>query len=164
MVSTWRWSFHLISTITSFYRAPLGHCLFHVEDAEFQPADTVKNHFAGVFEALNTKMRRIHSKVLIYLKSIKTICEEVNSFTHPSLCMLRSFSQNTLRFLHEKRHWMYSSTISFRKYKRKGVLFVIYLFNCGSYKSSFFIAFEVILSTVFVKCLSKFLLSSFLAI
>ena len=31
-----------------YYRAPLRNCLFHVQVAEFQPADTVKNYFTGV--------------------------------------------------------------------------------------------------------------------
>ena len=26
-------------------------CLFHVQVAEFQPADTVKNYFTGAFQA-----------------------------------------------------------------------------------------------------------------
>ena len=31
-----------------FYRALLGNCLFHVQVAEFQPPDTVKNCFRDV--------------------------------------------------------------------------------------------------------------------
>ena len=54
---------------------------------------------------------------------------EENSFTHPSSCILPSFSQNTSWLLLPKRLWKCASTISFRKYKRKVVFFVIYLFN-----------------------------------
>ena len=61
-----------------FYRAPLGNCLFHVQVAEFQPPDTVKNYFTGAFQAFYTRSRDSQSKVFIYLKSLKTVCEEVN--------------------------------------------------------------------------------------
>ena len=46
--------------------------------AEFQPLDTVKNYFTGAFQAFYTRMRSSHSKAFTYLKSLKTICEEVN--------------------------------------------------------------------------------------
>ena len=36
------------------YRAPLGNCLFHVQVAEFLPADTVKNYFTSAFQAFYT--------------------------------------------------------------------------------------------------------------
>ena len=61
-----------------FYGAPLGNCLFHVQAAEFQPADTVKNYFTGAFQAFYTRKRSNHLKAFIYLKSLKIICEEVN--------------------------------------------------------------------------------------
>ena len=67
-----------------FYRATLGNCLFHVKVTECQPPDTVKNYFTGAFQAFtrtrsshHTRTRSSHSKVFIYLKSLKTICEEV---------------------------------------------------------------------------------------
>ena len=41
------------------------------------------------------------------------------------------------RPLFPKRLWKWASTISFRKYKRKIVLLVIYLFNYDSSKSTF---------------------------
>ena len=50
------------------------------------------------------------------------------------------------RLLFPKRLWKWASTISFRKYKRKVVLLVIYLFNYDSPKSTFFmlnVAFDV---------------------
>ena len=84
--------------------------LFHVKNADFQPPDTVKNYFTGAFQAFYTRSRSSHSKAFIYSKSQKTICEGVtlswscemptckltkkNSFTHPPLCILPSFSQN----------------------------------------------------------------------
>ena len=61
-----------------FYKAPLGICLFHVEVAEFEPLNTVKNYFAGAFQAFYTRTRSSLSKEFIYLKSLKTISEEVN--------------------------------------------------------------------------------------
>ena len=62
-----------------FYRAPLRNCLFHVQVTEFQPADTVKNYFTATFQAFYTRTRSTHSKAFSYLKSLKIICEEVNS-------------------------------------------------------------------------------------
>ena len=55
------------------------NCSLHVQVAEFQPADTVKNYFTGAFQAIYTRTRSSHSKAFIYLKSLKIICEEVNS-------------------------------------------------------------------------------------
>ena len=52
--------------------------LFHVKVAAFQLPGTIKIYFTGAFEALDTRSRSSHSKVFIYLKSLKTICEEVN--------------------------------------------------------------------------------------
>ena len=34
-----------------FYRAPPGNCLFHVQVAEFQPPDPVKNYFNSCFSS-----------------------------------------------------------------------------------------------------------------
>ena len=54
------------------------------------------------------------------------------------------------RLLFPKKLWKFTSTISFRKYKRK---VVIYPFNYDSSKSTFFMlnmAFDVFLGTVFV--------------
>ena len=63
---------------------------------------------------------------------------EKNSFTHPSLCILPSFSKNRSELLLPKRLWKFESTISFWKCKWKVVLLVIYLFNYDSSKSIFF--------------------------
>ena len=61
-----------------FYRAPLRNCLFHVQVADFQAADTEKNYFTGAFQIFYTRTRNKHSKAFIYLKCLKIICEEVN--------------------------------------------------------------------------------------
>ena len=137
-----------------FFRAPLGNCLFHLQVAEFQAADTVENIFTGAFQALYKRTRSSHSKAFIYLKFIKIICEEVNSwwscemstckFTKKlfhtsslmyfafifSECITITFSEGALKVC--------DSTIFFRKsskYKQKIVLLVIYIFNCNSSKS-----------------------------
>ena len=47
---------------------PLENCLFHVQMAEFQPADTVKKYFKGAFQAIYKRMRMSLSKAFIYLK------------------------------------------------------------------------------------------------
>ena len=60
-----------------FYGASLGNCLFHVQVAEFQPPDSVKNYFTDAFQALYTRMRSSHSQTFIYSKLLKIICEEV---------------------------------------------------------------------------------------
>ena len=68
--------------------------------------------------------------------------------------ILPSFSQNTSQSLFPKRLWTGARTISFRIYKLKVALLVIYLFNHDSSKATFFLlnmAFDVLLSTVFVK-------------
>ena len=54
------------------------NCSLHVQVAEFQPADTVKNYFTGAFQAIYTRTRSSHSKAFIYLKSLEIISEEVN--------------------------------------------------------------------------------------
>ena len=66
---------------TSLLWSTSENCFFHVQVAEFQPADTdaVKNYFTGAFQAFYTRVRSSHSKAFIYLKSLKIICEEVNS-------------------------------------------------------------------------------------
>ena len=63
-----------------FYKAPLRNCLFHVQVAVFQAADAVKNSFTGAIQAFYTRTRSSHSKAFINLKSLKIICEEVNSW------------------------------------------------------------------------------------
>ena len=60
------------------------------------------------------------------------------------------------RLLFPKRPWKWASTISFRMYKRKVVLLVIYLFNYDSSKSTFFMlnmAFVVLFLTLWVQFL-----------
>ena len=50
-----------------------GKLLFHVQVAEFEPPDTVKNYVTAAFPAFYTRMRSS-----LYLKSLETVCEEVN--------------------------------------------------------------------------------------
>ena len=69
-----------------------------------------KKLFHRSFQAFNTRTRSSDSKAFIYLKSLKTVCEEVsviklrdanfqvnekNSFSYLHSCILPSFSQNT---------------------------------------------------------------------
>ena len=67
-----------------FYRAPLGNCLFHVQDAEVQPAYTVKNHFTGGPWACNFIKKRLQHRcfpvnIAKFLRTpiLKNICEQV---------------------------------------------------------------------------------------
>ena len=60
------------------------------------------------------------------------------------------------RLIFPKRLWKWASTISFRKYKRKVVLLVIYLFKYDSSKSTFFMlnmAFDVLVLTFWIQFL-----------
>ena len=75
---------------------------------------------------------------------------EKNFFTHPTSCILPSFSKNTSRLLLPKSLWNCASKISLRKPSRKVVLLVIYLFNYDSSKATFFMLnmpLDVLLST-----------------
>ena len=47
-----------------FFRASLGNCLFHVQFAEFQPPDTVKNYITSAFQPFYTRTASSHSKTL----------------------------------------------------------------------------------------------------
>ena len=64
---------------TSLLWSTSENCFFHVQVAEFQPANAVKNYFTGAFQAFYTRGRSRPLKAFIYLKSLKIICEEVNS-------------------------------------------------------------------------------------
>ena len=72
------------------------------------------SEFTGAFQVFYARSRSSHSKAFICLKSLKTVCKEVNllwscemptrnfmkksSFTHPPSCILPSFSQNASRY------------------------------------------------------------------
>ena len=58
----------ILRSFFRFYRAPMGNCLFHVQVAEFQPADTVKSYFTGAFQAFYNRTRSSLSQAFIYLK------------------------------------------------------------------------------------------------
>ena len=70
----------LFVNFEKFFTTPLlwSKCLFHVQVAEFKPPDTAKNYFTGAFQAFYTRTRSCHSKELIYLRSLKIICEEIS--------------------------------------------------------------------------------------
>ena len=117
------------------------------------------------------RTRSSHSKMFIYFKSLKIFCEEVNlywscempfwKFTKKALSgiffhvfCLHFLRRHQSQLLSLKKLWECVSTISFRKCKRKVVSLVIYHFRYDLSKSPFFmfnIAFDVVLSTVFVK-------------
>ena len=56
---------------TLLYRAHPRNCYFHVQVAEFQPPDIVKNYSTGAFQAIYIRSRTSHSKAFIYLNSMR---------------------------------------------------------------------------------------------
>ena len=94
-----------------------------------------------------------------------------NSFIHPLSFMHFAFIFSECFTITSSEEDLCVSTISFRKYKGKVVLLVIYLFNYDSPKSTFFMlnmAFHIVLSTVlsnnlkfFVSCNTKITRTSF---
>ena len=79
---------------------------------------------------------------------------EENSFTYPPSCISPSFSKNASRLLLPQRLLKCANKISFRRYKQKVGLLVIYMFNYDSSKLTSFmlnVAFDFVLSTVLVK-------------
>ena len=92
-------------------------CFIHVQVAEFQPADTVKNYFSGAFQAFYTRTWSSHSKAFIYLKSLNFICENEVARCQPA--SLRKFffhisSFVYFAFIFPERITI--ASISFRKY------------------------------------------------
>ena len=153
-----------------YYTASPRNSLFHVQAVELQPSDSVKSYFTGTSQAFSVRTRSSHSKAFIYLKCFEMICEEVNlywscnmqtckftketPFTYPPSCTLPSFSKNASRLLLSKRLWKDAIKTSFKKYKQKVVLLVIYLCNYDSSKSTSFmlnVAFYFVLSTFFAR-------------
>ena len=91
-----------------FYRAPLGNCLFQVQVAEFQPANTVKTISQLLFKpVIQEREVAIRRRLFIYFKSLKIICEEGNSptskFTKKTLfhILFHVFCLHFLRTHHE---------------------------------------------------------------
>ena len=147
-----------------FYRAPLRNCLFHVQVAVFQPVDAVKNYFTDGFQALYTRTREVVIRRRSFTEnpwklSVKRLisnevarCQPVSLRKKVSHILLHVFCLHSLRTHHDyffrKRLWNCASKISFRKYKQKVVLLVIYLFNYSSSKSTSFmlnVAFDFVL-------------------
>ena len=63
-----------------FYRAPLENCLFRAQLAKFQPPDTMKSILQVLFKHfMQTRdvaiWRQLYSEAIMYLKSLKIICE-----------------------------------------------------------------------------------------
>ena len=117
-----------------FHRASPGNC-YCMSKLQNSTKYSKKLLHTGSFQAFCTRSRSSHSKVFIYLRSLKTkkklICNEVarchpvilrKKHFHTSSYFLPSFSQNASRLLLSKRLWKCMSTILFRKYKRKVVL------------------------------------------
>ena len=48
----------------------MGNCIFHVQVAEFKPADTVNSYFTGAFQAFYTRTRGSYSKLFDHLLEI----------------------------------------------------------------------------------------------
>ena len=72
MTASWVYLWLLGSLSERFvYRAPQENV--HVQVAEFQPPDTVKNYFTGAFKVFYTRLTSSHSKAFIYLNSLKTL-------------------------------------------------------------------------------------------
>ena len=104
-------------SIHQFYGTTLRNSSFHAQVVEFQPADSVKNYFTGVFQAFFSRTRGSQSKAFIFLKSLKIVCEEVHSqcscemptckFTKKTLShiLLRVFCPHFLRTHHDYFFW-----------------------------------------------------------
>ena len=145
----------------------MGNCLFHVQVAEFQLLDTVKNYFTSAFQAFYTRMRSRKSKAFIYLKSLKIICEEVIICNEVARCQPASLQEKIFHtssfmyfaFIFSECITITSSEDSLKVcehnfFQRKVVLLVICLVSHDSSKSTFFMlnmAFDVLLSIAFVK-------------
>ena len=146
-----------------FYRELPENCHFLYKLKNFNH-QIHKKLFHRSFQAFYTRTRSSHSKAFVYLKSLKTVSEEVNlqwSCEIPTFKLtkktcshifLHAFCLHFLR-IHTTRFWKWASTISFKKYKRKVVLLAIYLFNYDSSKSTFFMldmAFVVLFLTFWI--------------
>ena len=132
-----------------------------IQFAEFQPADTVKKYFRGIFQAFYTRTRSIYSKAFICLKLLKIICEEVNSQENCEMSTCKFTSKTLshilhvfcLRFLRTHHNYFFrkgfesvQAQFFFRKYMQKVVLLLIYMFNYDSSKSTFFMSLWHLLS------------------
>ena len=90
-----------------FYRAPRKTAI-SCTSWRISTTRYIKKLFHRSFQAYYTRTRSSNSKVFTYLKSLKTVCEEVNllsckmptfkfpkKLSHLHSCILHSFSQNT---------------------------------------------------------------------
>ena len=63
----------------SFYRTPLGNCLFPLQVVKFQPPHRVKKYFTSSFKSFYTRRyANSYSKAFMHLEPLIIICEEVN--------------------------------------------------------------------------------------
>ena len=69
-------SFHLWA-LRNGWTFPNCYFMYKLQNFNHQ-IDTVKNYSSGAFQAFYTRSRSSHSKAFIYLKSLKTVCIEVN--------------------------------------------------------------------------------------
>ena len=153
---------HLRLTASCVYlwilRTPPGNCYFINKVAEFQPPGAAKiisqvlfNHF-------------IQEREVAIRRRSFTGCDmptwKFRKKNSPHVSLTSSFMyfafifQNASWLLFPKRLQKCANTISFRKYRRKVVLLIIYLFNYDSSKSIIFMlntAFDFLLSTALVK-------------
>ena len=71
-------------------------------------------------------------------RRLQDVFIKTNVCWDPPSCILLPLPHNASRLLLPKRLLKWANSISFRKYKRKVVLVVIYLFHYNSSKSTFF--------------------------
>ena len=132
--TSWRRLENVLKTYSQDEYIGLDQDVFWRRKAEANIFVLIKTSYVFRRRRRKTSSRRLHD---VFIKT--NVCW-VTAFI---------FSEYT-RLLFSKRLWKFTSTISFRKYKGK---VVIYLFNYDSSKSTFFMlnmAFDVFLGTVFV--------------
>ena len=60
---------------STYYRIFRRNYLFHVQVKKLEPPDTLENYFSRSFQTFYRRTRNCHSKLFIYLKSLKTTNE-----------------------------------------------------------------------------------------
>ena len=90
--------FQNISFIEHLWETAYFMYKLHFNQTVFQPANTVKNYFTGAIEAFYTRTRSSHLKAYIYLKSLKIICEEVNSLWSCEMTNCKYTKKNSVTY------------------------------------------------------------------
>ena len=102
-----------------------------------------------------TRTRRSHLKAFIFSKSYQPASLQKKKLFHTSFFMYFSFIfSECIKIPSSAKALKVCDIIFFKKWKRKVVLLVMYLFNYDSSKSTFFMlnmAFNVLLVTDFIK-------------